>query len=146
MNKFLLILSFAVLLFSCNETDQSPEKKAVQPAKQNVVQVIDFHTTHRCETCLTIEKKTLETINKHFKKEFDNGVITFQTINVDEKENEAIAEEYEAYGTSLFINVVKDGESEKTDLTDFAFTYAMAEDDSFKIGLTEQLTKALNKH
>jgi len=145
MHKILILLSLSVFLFSCNENEPTKENVTEPSIQQNRVQVIDFHTTHRCETCLTIEKKTMETINDHFKNEFDNGEITFQSINVDEKENEAIAEEYEAYGTSLFITVVKDGKSEKIDLTDFAFTNAMAEDDSFKAGLTEQLNDALNK-
>lgn len=145
MNKFLLILSFSVFLLSCNENETIKEKKTEPTSKQNVVQVIDFHSTHRCETCLTIEKKTRETLSNQFKKELDNGTITFETLNIDKKENEAIVEEYLAYGTSLFITVVKDGKSDKTDLTDFAFTNAMADDGLFEDGLTEQLNEALKK-
>jgi thiol-disulfide isomerase/thioredoxin len=145
MQKLMILLSFslAAFLVSCNGNAQSDEQ--TPQVQANLVQVIDFHTTHRCVTCKTIEKKTVEALNEYFKEELDNGTVTFQTVNVDEKDNEAIAEEFEAFGTSLFLNIIKDGKSEKIDLTDFAFTYAMEENDSFEKGFVEEMNKALNK-
>ena len=75
----------------------------------------------------------------------ESGTVTFQVINVDKKENLEISEEFQAYGTSLYLNIVKDGKSEKIDLTDFAFTYARDKDDSFKKGFVEEMNKALDK-
>ena len=46
---------------------------------------------------------------------------TFQVINVDEKKNEKIAENFEASGTALFLNVIRNGKETQINLTDFAF-------------------------
>ena len=49
------------------------------------------------------------------------GKITFQVINVDKAENEKLAEKFEASGTALFLNVIKEGKEIQFDLTEFAF-------------------------
>jgi len=72
-------------------------------------------------TCNAIEASTKYTLKTYFSEEVKNGKITFQVINIDEKENEAIAEKFEASGTSLFLNVIKNGKETKLDLTEFAF-------------------------
>ena len=145
MRKLMILLSFslAIFLISSNGNAQTDEQSS--KVTNNMVQVIDFHSTHRCATCNAIEKKTKEALNEYFKKEMDNGTVTFQTINVDKEKNLEISEEFEAFGTSLFLNIIKDGKSEKIDLTDFAFTYAKKNDDSFEKGLVKEMNKALNK-
>ncbi len=85
------------------------------------IEVIDFHATHRCMTCNAIESNTKYTLDTYFSTELDEGKITFQTINVDKKENQKIAEKFEVYGTALFLNVIKNGNEDKINLTDFAF-------------------------
>jgi hypothetical protein len=60
-------------------------------------------------------------LDTYFVDEVKKGKITFQVINVDKKENEALAEKFEASGTSLFLNVIKNGKETKLDLTEFAF-------------------------
>ena len=145
MQKLMILFSFilSATLLSCSGNAQAD--KQADSKQNNLVQVIDFHSTHRCVTCKTIEKKTVDALNEYFKDDLDKGTVTFKSVNVDEKENEAIAEEFEAFGTSLFLNIIKDGQSQKVDLTDFAFTYAMADDDSFTKGFVEEMNKALGK-
>ena len=145
MQKLLISLSFfmVIFVFSSNGYAQTDEQNS--KPQNNMVQVIDFHGTHRCATCNAIEKKTKEALNEYFKKDLDNGTVTFQTINVDKKENLEISEEFEAFGTSLFLNIITDGKSEKIDLTDFAFTYAREKDDSFEKGFVKEINKALDK-
>lgn len=116
-----------------------------QVNKESTIQVLDFHSTHRCMTCNAIEKQTRAVLSKHFSKELASGKITFRTVNVDEKSNMTLAEEFEASGTSLFINVISNGKSEKVNLTQFAFMNANKTDDSFEKGLVEALRKALAK-
>ena len=145
MQKLMILLSFtlATFLISSNGNAQTDEQSS--KVTNNMIQVLDFHSTHRCATCNAIEKRTKEALNEYFKKEMDNGTVTFQTINVDKKENFEISEEFEAFGTSLYLNILKDGNSEKIDLTDFAFTYARDDDDSFEKGFVKEMNKALNK-
>jgi len=87
----------------------------------NYIQVIDFHSTNRCMTCNAIENNTAYTLKTYFSKELKDATIIFSVVNVDLKENEALAEKFEASGTSLFLNVVKEGKESKIDLTNFAF-------------------------
>jgi hypothetical protein len=135
----IFILGFA----ACTANAQNKVQSAAQD--KNIIQVIDFHSTKRCLTCNAIEKQSRETIEKNFKDELVDGTIIFKTVNIDEEANAQLAEEFEASGTSLFINILVDGQSEKVDLTQFAFMNARREDDKFEKGLVSELEKALKK-
>jgi len=120
--KKLPILSTIILslfLFSC--TGNAQNKTAVKQTTKNVIEVIDFHSTNRCYTCKAIEANTKYTLDNYFAKELKTGKITFKVVNVDIKENEKFAEKFQASGTALFLNVVKDGKEKQVDLTNFAF-------------------------
>ncbi|QNK78033.1 hypothetical protein H7F37_02820 [Winogradskyella sp. PAMC22761] len=117
--KFLTVLSITFLLTACNGQNKSKN----EPLDQSIskIEVLDFHSTHRCMTCKAIEANTKYTLDTFFPNELKDNKITFQVINVDEKENESIAEKFEAGGTALILNVIKDGKESKIDLTEFAF-------------------------
>jgi len=117
--KFITVLAIILMLLSCIGQDKSKTIAANQSTSK--IEVIDFHSTHRCMTCKAIEANTSYTLNTYFANELKKGKITFQVINVDKEENEAIAEKFEAAGTALFLNVVANGKESKIDLTDFAF-------------------------
>ena len=117
--KFLSILAFSLMLASCNGQTKSKTNTTNQSISK--IEVIDFHSTHRCMTCKAIEANTKFTLDTYFSKDVKDGNITFQVINVDDKENEKLAEKFEASGTSLFLNVIKDGKEKHIDLTEFAF-------------------------
>ena len=117
--KSLTVLAISLILASCNGQDK---RKTTSLNKSiSKIEVIDFHSTHRCMTCNAIEANTKYTLNTYFAKELKGDKITFQVINIDEKENEKIAEKFEASGTSLFLNVIKNGKETQINLTDFAF-------------------------
>jgi hypothetical protein len=143
MKKLILFftLTISVFLFSCNGKAQT--NNADITSNKKIVQVIDFHSTNRCITCKAIEKKSLEALEKNFKEELENGTITFQTINVDNDENYAVAEEFQATGTALFLNIISGDQSKKVDLTEFAFMRAKIPDNSFENGFTREVKKAL---
>lgn len=119
--KFLSILVFSLTLLSCNSQNKSSTSSSTTDQTISKIEVIDFHSTHRCMTCNAIEANTKYTLQTYFSKELKDGKITFQVINVDEKENEKMAETFEASGTSLFLNVVQNGKEKHINLTDFAF-------------------------
>ena len=133
-------LSILVLVLTACTGIAQKENQKIQHA---VIQVIDFHSTHRCMTCNAIEKQSKLVLEKYFKSELEKGLITFQTINVDEDENYNLAEEFEASGTALFLNVLRNGISTKINLTDFAFLNATSDDGSFEKGFKNELDKAL---
>jgi len=88
---------------------------------KNKVEVIDFYGTHRCVTCKAIESSAKYTVDTYFADEQKKGLVVFKIVNVDEEENYDMAEKFEATGTALFLNVIKDGNETQIDLTDFAF-------------------------
>jgi hypothetical protein len=119
-------LIFAVLyLTSCIGTAQNNSPTTNQSGNQ--IEVIQFHSEHRCMTCSKIEEFTKETV-----KLYPN--IPFKLVNVDDKKNEKLAEQFEAAGTALFLYNPKTGK--KKDLTDFAFMNA---------GDKDKYVKALKK-
>lgn len=122
--KLLLILAFGLSIISCKNDNR--KEKVSAPVKQEMVksnrlEVLDFHTAHRCKACISIEANTRETLKKYFSNEIKAGKLVFRLINADASENEKIVDDYGAYGTSLFLNVIKNGVENHIDLTNFAF-------------------------
>ena len=135
-----LVVIVSLVLFSCKGKIQT--EKTVNEKVANKIEVIDFHSTHRCMTCNAIESSTKFTLDTYFKNEVENNKITFQVVNVDLDENLKIAEKFEATGTALFLNVVKDGKEEQIDLTEFAFMNGNDQkvfSDELKVKLEEAL-------
>ena len=66
-----------------------------------------FHGTHRCTTCLTIERYSREAIEKYFSKEIQDGILEFKPLNVEEPENRHYIQDYQLVSSSLVISLVK---------------------------------------
>lgn len=113
-----IFYSFATLLMLlftfCNSEAQNTKQTSTATSDAKI-EVIQFHSEHRCMTCNKIESLTKETL-----KAYPN--IPFSLVNVDDKKNEKKAEQFEATGTALFLYNPKTGK--KKDLTDFAFMNA----------------------
>ena len=67
------------------------------------IEVIHFHSTNQCYSCITMGNLAEETVNIYFGEELNSGKITFQHLNVDLSENNNKVIEYGATGSSLFI-------------------------------------------
>ena len=117
--KIFAVLAISLLLTFCNGQDKN--KITSLDKSVSKIEVLDFHSTHRCMTCNAIEANTKYTLNTYFAEELKEDKISFKVINVDEKENEKIAEKFEASGTALILNVIKNGKETHIDLTEFAF-------------------------
>ncbi|WP_217363278.1 MULTISPECIES: nitrophenyl compound nitroreductase subunit ArsF family protein [Winogradskyella] len=138
--KFLALLTISLMLTSCNGQNKSEKVSLDQSVSK--IEVYDFHSTHRCMTCNAIEANTKFTLDTYFSNELKDNKITFQVINVDKKENKSIAEKFEAAGTALILNVIKDGKETKIDLTDFAFMNG-TDQDTFSKELKSKLDTEL---
>ena len=133
MQKSIITTVFATLMLlfiSYNSNGQNSKTETAKSNSTSTIQVIQFHSEHRCMTCNLIEKLTRETLQKY-------PEITFTLINVDENKNEKIAEKFEATGTALFLYNSKTGA--KKDLTDFAFMNANSNEAKFKKGLENEI-------
>lgn len=118
MKKYVLppLFSILMLLFvSVNVTAQGKAATDVKSKTPATIEVIQFHSEHRCVTCIKIEELTKETLKSY-------PVIPFSLVNVDDKKNEKIAAQFEAVGTALFLYNSKT--KKKQDISDLAFMNA----------------------
>lgn len=93
---------------------------AVIPVPGGKIEVYYFHFTRRCSTCLNVEKVSKDAVEALFPERVKKGEISFKSVNLDEKEGEAIGMKYKIEGQTL---IVISGEK-KIDLTDKGFLYA----------------------
>ena len=119
-NYLILFLTFSFFLITACDI-KKPQAENVDSLKINSdVEVIQFHSEHRCAACLKIEILRKATLEKYF------SGITFRLINVDDIANKEITEQFEAFGTSLYLYNTNTGQ--KKNLTDFAFMNTHNED------------------
>lgn len=128
MEKSILTSVFAaiMLLFITYNSNAQNAKKETTKATATSVEVIQFHSEHRCMTCNKIEELSREVL-----KSFTN--VPFKLVNVDDSKNKKLAEQFQATGTSLYLYNPKTKKIK--DLTDFAFSYAVADKTKFMEGL-----------
>ena len=74
------MVTIMLLFTACNGNAQNSKKTATKSAN-STIQIIQFHSEHRCMTCNLIEKLTKETLQKY-------PAISFSLVNVDDKKNE----------------------------------------------------------
>jgi len=73
------------------------------------VQVVHFHATQQCWSCIKVGEYAEKTIKGKFSEEYASGRIEYLDINVELPENSAIVSKFGARGASLFMNVIRDG-------------------------------------
>jgi hypothetical protein len=88
--------------------EQPNSNNSSSPADR--VDVVYFHRTQRCSTCIYAEEGTRYTLETYFANELASGKVTFQSINVQDEANADIVEKYNnASYLTLCINTVRDG-------------------------------------
>jgi len=90
-----------------------------QTKNVSTVQVIQFHSEHRCMTCNKIEELTKVALKKY-------PIIPFSLVNADDKKNEKLCTQFQAYGSSLFLYNIKTKKIQN--LTEMAFMNAGDQD------------------
>lgn len=132
---FLLFLSLATAAKAQTKTTSTVGTK---------LDVYYTHVTNRCPGCKAIEKETIETLNTRFGKQLKSGEIVLHIVNVDLKENQSIAEQFEAYGSSLFL--VKAGDKKASvDLTRQGFAKARTKPAEFRTELADNIQRLLKQ-
>lgn len=93
------------------------------------IQVFLFHATQRCPTCIRIGKLAQATVEERFAEEIKSGKIEFREINIDLPENKALAEKFQATGSALYINSIK---NEQDNIEEDAMVWQLAGSDAIK--------------
>jgi hypothetical protein len=87
-------------------TPVPPPQSTVQPLKTDVIY---FHMTQRCVTCLCFESRIKWVVTTYFKDAISSGKMSFYIINAQERQNAVIATKYGAVGSQLFVNTIVNG-------------------------------------
>ena len=118
---YLSILALTLLLFGClgepaivqnntsnnsfNNSSANQSANLSTQTHQNKVEIIHFHGTHQCYSCITMGQYAEDTVNAYFSEEVKNGRVSFAHINFDLPENQEVASKYGVTGSSLWIGV-----------------------------------------
>ena len=103
------------------------------------IEVIHFHGTHQCYSCITVGKLAEETINENFKAEIESGKISFKHINAELPENSELVQKYGVKSASLWIGVyTKDGFHPEENVNVW---YKIDNPEEYKSYLTDLLVK-----
>jgi DNA-binding XRE family transcriptional regulator len=130
MKNLVLVLAIALAsIFNFSAKAQSTEDQSTSTVTKTAdIEVYYFHNTRRCATCNAVEQVTRETLEEGYPEQMKSGVISFQSLNIEEGETEALAKKLGVSGQTLLI--VKG--DKKTDLTNDAFMYARTKPDKLK--------------
>ena len=76
-------------------------------AEQNrlKIEVIYFHATIRCESCLLIERQTRETIEQVYSTNLKDGTLSFSSLDFQDEQNSELAERYEIDSQTLIVQI-----------------------------------------
>lgn len=92
---------------------QQPENGAPQiekpPAAVNRVDIVYFHPKVRCAACMSVEIRTQALLEKYYKDALESGMLTFQTYELQDKQNAELVKKYGAVSSQLFINTIVNG-------------------------------------
>ena len=93
---------------------------AGKPVATTKIEVYYFHFTRRCMTCNNVEKVSKEAVETQFATQVKAGEIAFKSVNLDEKDGEAIGAKYKIEGQTLIVICG----NKRVDLTEKGFMYA----------------------
>lgn len=114
MKKEAIILLCVLLTLCVNTPEESEYTKAGSDADKIVV--VHFHKIHQCTCCINVGKWAQETIETYFSDEYEKGLIEYKDVCVEEDPEEAAR--YDAFGSSLYINVIQNGEDNISEISE----------------------------
>jgi hypothetical protein len=142
MKPFKLLLAFTLLVPFLSVNAQSTKKEVKTTSNSpDKIEAYYFHFTARCTTCRTIEAKAKENLEVLYPNQVKQGLITFQSINLDEASSKPLAEKLGVSGQTLLL--VKG--DQKINLTNEGFMYAVVKPEKFKEIISEKVDGLLIK-
>ncbi len=85
------------------------EVSQLPPGKVSHIDVVYFHRTERCESCLNAEAYTRETIDRYFAGEVKSGLVSLHVLNVEKPENAAMVKKFDTAGVALYLGIQIEG-------------------------------------
>ena len=94
---------------SVSEFQQIEDLSHLPPGQVEHVEVAYFHRTHRCAGCIEAERLIRKTFDTYFTDQLESGEMSLVVADVQKQQNAALVQKYNAYGSSLYFGIVKDG-------------------------------------
>lgn len=158
-NKIVTIglIVFSVLVLLCIVSSKSPVSKTADtqgaqtaqmqdpspkiPAEK--VEVIYFHSSNRCATCIKAGG-FVENTMKGFEAKAAEGKVVYMDVNVEDSTKRDIVEKFQARGSSLFIGTTISGKETIEEETE-AWGY-LGDENSFKEYLSNKVNGLLGRN
>ena len=128
-----------------NQTTKSQKELPLSTIKNlaEKIEVVHFHATQQCWSCIKVGEYALKTIKEKFPEEYKNGTIIFRDINGELPENRDMVIKYQARGSSLFVNAITAGKDNiKEDVTVWRL---ISNENQFISYFQDKLNKLLGK-
>lgn len=139
-HRLIIALLLMTPFFVCAAQTSNKEVNASSNSSDKI-EAYYFHFTARCVTCRTIEAKAKENLEVLYPNQVKQGLITFQSINLEEASSKPLAEKLGVSGQTLLL--VKG--DQKINLTNEGFMYAVAKPEKFKEIINEKVDGLLIK-
>jgi hypothetical protein len=138
--RFIIALFFISQFVACNGQTPNTEIKA-SADNSDKIDVYYFHFTARCTTCRTVEARAEENLESLYPNQVKQGLITFQSLNLEEAQYKTLADKLGVSGQTLLL-VKRD---QKINLTNEGFMYAVAKPEKFKEIIKENVDGLLTR-
>ena len=135
----LSVLLLLVVSFFTVSSVAADKKTQTAVSKSAKVEVYYFHFTRRCVTCQAVEAESQKAIAALYPVQAKKGLITFKSVNLDEKSSEILAKKCNVSGQTLL--VISSGK--RVDLTEQGFMYAKSSPDKLKAELKRTIDPLL---
>lgn len=106
---FLIMIAIVKVSIDSRNKNSLNEFALANISQADKVQVFLFHATRRCSACIAIGRLAGETVNERFQDELKAGQIEFREVDIDLPENKELAQKFQASGSALYLNAIKDG-------------------------------------
>lgn len=136
MKKISTLILVFLGIFSINGFAQPDENMSNKDVDGSIIEVYYFHLTRRCATCQAVEDESKAALENLYPQELESGKVVFMSVDLEEEENDQLAEKLQVAGQSLL--VVKG--DEQVDLTAEGFKYARSSPEK----LQEKLKDAID--
>lgn len=106
----IIVVSLLILASGCinSKVDNAAANAISKPkisSDVEKVEIIHFHGTHQCYSCITVGQYAEETVSTYFAEEVKDGKVSFAHVNGELPENRELAMKYGVTGSSLWIGV-----------------------------------------
>jgi len=108
-----------MLMAGCTTTAGTVDSEKKSPAREDSfglpiknptvdkLEILHFHATNQCYSCITVGKYAEETVNTYFADEVKSGRIVFAHVNGELPENSELVRRYGATGSSIWLGIYK---------------------------------------